>query len=52
MKKTLAILAVMVLGLGMISCEADTPLEETEALFENLDESASDDEDVYEGGRT
>ncbi|WP_343486120.1 hypothetical protein [Allomuricauda sp. d1] len=42
MKKTLAIMAVLVFGMGMISCEADTSVEDTEALFETLDTDATD----------
>ncbi|UJH67568.1 hypothetical protein [Allomuricauda sp. SCSIO 65647] len=42
MRKTLGILALLVFGLGTIACEAETNLEETEALFENLDDTACD----------
>ncbi|AKA36544.1 hypothetical protein [Flagellimonas lutaonensis] len=42
MKKTLSIMALLVFGLGMIACEAETNLEDTEALFENVDEMSCD----------
>lgn len=41
MKKALSILAVMVFSIGLFSCEADTNIEETDALFE-VEESACD----------
>lgn len=42
MRKTLGIMALLAFGLGMVACEAETNLEETEALFENVDETACD----------
>lgn len=42
MKKALSIFAVMVFSIGLFSCEADTNIEETDALFENIDESSCD----------
>ena len=37
MKKVFGIVAVAVFSLGLFSCEAETNVEETEALFETLD---------------
>ncbi|MEM9001765.1 MAG: hypothetical protein AAGB24_16010 [Bacteroidota bacterium] len=42
MKKTLSLLALLAAGV-MVSCEADTNLEETEALFENIEDIDSPD---------
>ena len=50
MKKTFAILAVMVFGLGMISCEAETSIEETEALFD-VEQNATDGDESNSGER-
>ncbi len=36
MKKAFGILAVALFSLGMFSCESETSVEETEALFETL----------------
>ncbi|MEO9513542.1 MAG: hypothetical protein ABJN84_11055 [Flavobacteriaceae bacterium] len=41
MKKTLSILAVAAMTVGMISCEAETSTQETEDLFEVFDQDAS-----------
>lgn len=49
MKKTLALLAVIVFGFGMISCEADTSVEDTEALY--LEMEATDDSEQESGER-
>ncbi len=38
MKKTLSILAVAVMTLGMFSCEAETDVSETEALMAQLED--------------
>nr|WP_286940925.1 hypothetical protein [Allomuricauda sp.] len=51
MKKTLSIMALLVFGLGMIACEAETNLEDTEALFENVDEMATDGQGNNSGDR-
>ena len=37
MKKVFSIVAVALLSIGLFSCEAETNVEETEALFETLD---------------
>ncbi|PRX54540.1 hypothetical protein [Flagellimonas meridianipacifica] len=36
MKKVFGIVAVAVFSLGMFSCESETNVQETEALFETL----------------
>nr|WP_297919732.1 hypothetical protein [uncultured Allomuricauda sp.] len=47
MKKVFGILAVAVFSLGLFSCESETNIEETEALFETLNaEEKSVDGDV------
>ncbi len=38
MKKTLSILAVALMTLGMFSCEAETDVSETEALMAQLED--------------
>lgn len=50
MKKVLSILAVMTLTVGLFSCEADSNIEETEALFE-VEQNASDDGEEESGER-
>lgn len=47
MKKIASILAVVVMSIGMFSCETENNVEETDALYENIiDTSSSDDEDT------
>ncbi|WP_190808965.1 hypothetical protein [Flagellimonas sp. S3867] len=41
MKKTLSILAVAVMTLGLFSCEAETDVAETENLFESIGDQDS-----------
>ena len=48
MKKVISILAMIVLSIGLFSCEAENNIEETEALYENIDFSATDDDTVEE----
>ena len=48
MKKVLSVLAIAIFSLGMISCEPENTVEETDALYK-LDVSANDD-DQLEGG--
>ena len=48
MKKVLSILAVITLTIGLFSCEADSNIEETEALFD-VEQNASDDEETETG---
>ncbi|WP_299536488.1 hypothetical protein [Ulvibacterium sp.] len=42
MKKAASILAIALMGMGMVSCENDNAMEETQALYETLNEDASD----------
>ncbi|MEK6154288.1 hypothetical protein WIW50_13540 [Flavobacteriaceae bacterium 3-367] len=51
MKKTVSILAVLVMSIGLFSCEADNNLEETQSLYENLDTDATDNDQVDDDGR-
>ncbi|MEO0506884.1 MAG: hypothetical protein AAF090_12090 [Bacteroidota bacterium] len=37
MKQLFGFAAVLVMALGMISCEAESDVQETEALFETID---------------
>nr|WP_297788095.1 hypothetical protein [uncultured Allomuricauda sp.] len=48
MKKVFSILALALLTVGFYSCEAETDVQETEAMFEQLqmDKNATDNEDV------
>ena len=43
MKKVLSILAVSILFVGFTSCEAETSLEETDALY-TVDQNAGEDD--------
>ncbi|MEM9076605.1 MAG: hypothetical protein AAGC43_06170 [Bacteroidota bacterium] len=54
MKKVFGILAVAVFSMGLFSCEAETNVEETEALFETLkiDENSVDGQVDNDNGRT
>ncbi|WP_293295072.1 hypothetical protein [Allomuricauda sp.] len=53
MKKVFSILALAMLTVGFYSCESETDVQETEALFEQLtiDESATDDDVMPPDGR-
>ncbi|MET6990386.1 hypothetical protein [Sediminicola arcticus] len=42
MKKVFGILAIVVLSTGLFSCEKDTSMDETQALYETLDMNATD----------
>nr|WP_299388674.1 hypothetical protein [Allomuricauda sp.] len=44
MRKVLSIFAVVVMSMGVFSCEAETDVNEAEALFESLE-----DQDATEG---
>ncbi|NAS13416.1 hypothetical protein [Poritiphilus flavus] len=46
MKKVLSIFAVAVMCVGLFSCEDDSSIEETQALYENLSDS-----DATDGGQ-
>lgn len=53
MKKVLSVLAVVVMSVGLFSCEADSSVEETQALYENLGEiDATDGNQVDDDGRS
>jgi|GEM_PF-6384785 len=41
MKKVIGIMAVVLMGMGMVSCENDSAVED-QALYEALDEEATD----------
>lgn len=53
MRKVLSILAVALLTVGFYSCEAETDVQDTEAMFEQLtiDQNASDDDVTVPDGR-
>jgi len=53
MKKVLSILAVALLTVGFYSCEAETDVQDTEAMFEQLtvDQNATDDDDTAPDAR-
>ncbi len=48
MKKVFSILALALLTVGFYSCETETDVQDTEAMFEQLtiDQNATDDDDV------
>jgi len=51
MKKVASILAVLVMTIGMVSCETDNNLEETDALYElNVDATDGDNNDTERRG--
>ena len=53
MKKLFSILAVALLTVGFYSCEDETDVQDTEAMFEQLtlDQNATDGDDVAVDGR-
>ncbi|MCR9227527.1 MAG: hypothetical protein NXH90_08925 [Flavobacteriaceae bacterium] len=53
MKKVLSILAMALLTVGFYSCETETDVQDTEAMFEQLtlDQNATDDDDAAVDGR-
>ncbi|MDF0705947.1 hypothetical protein [Flagellimonas okinawensis] len=48
MKKVLSILAMALLTVGFYSCETETDVQDTEAMFEQLtiDQNATDDDEI------
>ncbi len=54
MRKLLCILALGLLTAGFYSCETETDIQETEALFQQLDQNATDgtqsDDEVRQDG--
>ncbi len=53
MKKVLSIFALALLTTGFYSCEAETDVQDTEAMFEQLtiDQNATDGEEVEQDDR-
>ena len=51
MKKVLSIVAIAVFTLGLTSCEAETNVQDTESLFETLEQESTDDQNVNEDER-
>nr|WP_288933481.1 hypothetical protein [uncultured Allomuricauda sp.] len=53
MKKVFSILALALLTVGFYSCETETDVQETEAMFQQLqiDQNATDGEDLDPDGR-
>ncbi len=51
MKKVVSIVAVAVLSLGMFSCEAETNVQDTESLFETLEQESTDGNNASEDER-
>ncbi|MEJ1222124.1 hypothetical protein [Sediminicola sp. 1XM1-17] len=51
MKKVFGILAIAVLSTGLYSCETESNMEETQALYESLDTNATDGSVVKTDGR-
>ncbi len=45
MKKVISILAMIVLSIGLFSCEAENNIEETEALYDIEIVDATDDDE-------
>lgn len=46
MRKVASILAVVVMAIGMFSCQPESSVEETQALYDIQDTNASDDDDT------
>jgi len=46
MKKAVSIFAVLIMTFGMFSCEAETNLEETDAVYELNIDAAVDGDDI------
>lgn len=53
MKKVLSILVMALLTVGFYSCETETDVQDTEAMFQQLqmDKNATDGDDVETDGR-
>lgn len=56
MKKVLSVIAVVVMSVGMFSCQPESTVAETDALYKNLDNNldnadATDDDLVPSDGR-
>jgi len=46
MKKAVSIFAILIMTIGMFSCEAETNLEETDAVYELNIDAAVDGDDI------
>ena len=44
MKKVVLIAAIVLMNVGLYSCEKENTIDETQALYENLEISANDDD--------
>lgn len=51
MRKLLSILALALMTVGFYSCEAETDVQDTEALFEQMDQSATDGDSSQDDDR-
>ena len=53
MKKVFSILALALFTTGFYSCETETDVQDTEAMFEQLtlDQNATDDDEITPDGR-
>ncbi len=51
MKKVFSVVAVVVMSMGMFSCQPESTVAETDALYQNLDISANDDDIIHSDGR-
>ena len=49
MKKVLSVIAVVIMSVGMFSCQPESTVAETDALYDNID--ATDDDIVPSDGR-
>ncbi|MDC6386802.1 hypothetical protein V1387_15065 [Allomuricauda taeanensis] len=52
MRKLLCILALGLLTAGFYSCETETDIQETEALFQQLDQNATDGDQSNDDDRS
>ena len=50
MKKVASIFAVVVMAVGMFSCQPESSVEETQALYDVQDINASDDDQTGNSG--
>ena len=51
MKKLYGFAAVLVMALGMVSCEAESDVQETEALFETIEVQGTDGDEEMDDER-
>ena len=50
MKKVASILAVVVMAIGMFSCQPESSVEETQALYDIQDTNANDNDSTTSSG--